>query len=78
MDGGHGRRTGMKARVRACRRRRQVPVLQIDAAENAHAREIESLAHLDDPHATAVTALRTRVLARFTELEDERPRSKHS
>jgi site-specific DNA recombinase len=45
---------------------------QIDAAENAHAREIEALAHLDDPHAAAVTALRSRVLARFTELEDER------
>jgi site-specific DNA recombinase len=34
--------------------------------------KIESLSHLDDPHAPAVTALRTRVLARFTELEDER------
>ncbi len=45
---------------------------QIDAAENAHAREIEALAHLDDPRAPAVTALRTRVLARFAELEDER------
>jgi site-specific DNA recombinase len=45
---------------------------QIDAAENAHAREIEALAHLEDPHAPAVTALRSRVLARFTELEDER------
>ena len=45
---------------------------KIDAAENAHAREIESLAHLDDPSAPAVTALRSRVLARFTELEDER------
>jgi hypothetical protein len=45
---------------------------QIDAAENAHAREIESLAHLDNPHAPAVTALWSRVLARFTELEDER------
>jgi hypothetical protein len=45
---------------------------KIDAAENAHAREIETLSHLDDPHAPAVTALRSRVLARFTELEDER------
>ena len=45
---------------------------QIHAAENAHAREIETLAHLDNPHAPAVTALRSRVLARFTELEDER------
>jgi hypothetical protein len=61
----------------AARRDRQAAALtkrlrQIDAAENAHAREIESLAHLDDPHAPAVTALRSRVLARFTELEDER------
>jgi site-specific DNA recombinase len=59
------------------RRDRQAAALnkrlrKIDAAENAHAREIESLAHLDDPHAPAVTALRSRVLARFTELEDER------
>ena len=45
---------------------------QIDAAENAHAREIESLAHLDDPHAPAITALRSRIIARFTELEAER------
>jgi site-specific DNA recombinase len=44
---------------------------QIDAAENAHAREIEALAHLD-PRDPAVTALRTRILARFTELEAER------
>jgi hypothetical protein len=44
---------------------------RIDAAENAHAREIEHLASLpaDSP---AVAALRTRILARFTELEDER------
>ena len=61
----------------AARRDRQAAALakrirRIDAAENAHAREIESLAHLDDPHAAAVTALRSRVLARFTELEDER------
>jgi hypothetical protein len=59
------------------RRERQAAALnkrlrKIDAAENAHAREIESLAHLDDPSAPAVTALRSRVLARFTELEDER------
>jgi site-specific DNA recombinase len=59
------------------RRDRQAAALhkrlrQIDAAENAHAREIETLAHLDNPHAPAVTALRSRVLARFTELEDER------
>jgi site-specific DNA recombinase len=61
----------------AARRDRQAAALakrlrQIDAAENAHAREIEALAHLDNPHAPAVTALRSRVLARFTELEDER------
>jgi site-specific DNA recombinase len=45
---------------------------QIDAAETAHARETEALAHLDNPQAPAVTALRSRTLARFTELEDER------
>jgi hypothetical protein len=45
---------------------------QIDTAENAHAREIETLAHLTDPHAPALTALRSRILARFTELENER------
>jgi site-specific DNA recombinase len=59
------------------RRDRQTATLhkrlrKIDAAENAHAREIETLAHLDNPHAPAVTALRSRTLARFTELEDER------
>ena len=44
---------------------------KIDAAENAHAREIETLASLpqDSP---AITALRTRIIARFTELETER------
>ena len=45
---------------------------QIDAAENAHAREIEQLAHLDNPNAAAITALRTRIISRFTELEEER------
>ena len=45
---------------------------QIDAAENAHAREIENLAHLDNPNAAAITALRTRIISRFTELEEER------
>jgi site-specific DNA recombinase len=44
---------------------------QIDLAENAHAREIEALAHTQAP-ATAITALRTRIVARFTELEEER------
>jgi hypothetical protein len=45
---------------------------QIDTAENAEARETETLAHLDDPRAPALTALRGRIVARFTELEDER------
>jgi DNA invertase Pin-like site-specific DNA recombinase len=46
---------------------------QIDAAENAHAREIEALTHHDhDASAQAITALRSRILARFTELETER------
>ncbi|HEV2450613.1 MAG TPA: recombinase family protein [Streptosporangiaceae bacterium] len=45
---------------------------QIDAAETAHAREIEALADLADPQAPAVVALRSRILARFTELEAER------
>jgi site-specific DNA recombinase len=44
---------------------------QIDSAENAHAREIEELATAEAP-AAAITALRTRILARFTELEHER------
>ncbi|HEV2371276.1 MAG TPA: recombinase family protein [Streptosporangiaceae bacterium] len=44
---------------------------QIDTAENAQAREIEHLAHLD-PDNPAVQAMRSRHLARFTELEDER------
>jgi hypothetical protein len=44
---------------------------KIDASENAHAREIEHLANLpqDSP---AVTALRTRIITRFGELEAER------
>ena len=45
---------------------------KIDAAENAHAREIENLAHLKNPNAAAITALRTRIISRFTELEEER------
>ena len=46
---------------------------QIDAAENAHAHEIEVLTHDDQAApAQAITALRSRILARFTELEDER------
>jgi len=47
----------------------QLRLRQIDAAENAHAREIEALTHDATP---ADTALRSRILARFTELEDER------
>ena len=44
---------------------------KIDAAENAHAREIENLAAL--PRGSpAITALRSRIIERFTELEDER------
>jgi site-specific DNA recombinase len=44
---------------------------KIDASEDAHAREIEHLTRLDaDPR--AITALRTRLIARFTELEQER------
>jgi len=44
---------------------------QIDTIEDAHIREIQTLAGLD-PHAPAVAAMRSRHLARFTELEDER------
>jgi site-specific DNA recombinase len=60
----------------AARRHDQAGVLRkqltrIDAAENAHAREIEALADLPAGSA-AVTALRTRLIARFTELEDQR------
>ena len=70
-------RCALSAAEDQARRDRQAAAMnkrlrKIDAAENVHAREIESLAHLDDPHVPAVTALRSRVLARFTELEDER------
>jgi hypothetical protein len=44
---------------------------KIDAAENAHAREIENLATLPQ-NSPAITALRSRIIARFTELETER------
>jgi DNA invertase Pin-like site-specific DNA recombinase len=44
---------------------------KIDAAENAHAREIETLASLPQG-SPAITALRSRIIARFTELETER------
>jgi site-specific DNA recombinase len=60
----------------AARRDQQAAALRkklrkIDAAENAHAREIEQLAHLD-ANTAAISALRTRIIARFTELEEER------
>jgi site-specific DNA recombinase len=65
----------------AARRDRQAAAIgkklrQIDAAENAHAREIEQLAQADAP-AAAITALRTRIIARFTELENERTQLNH-
>jgi hypothetical protein len=44
---------------------------KIDAAENAHAREIENLASLPQG-SPAITALRSRIIERFTELETER------
>jgi hypothetical protein len=44
---------------------------KIDAAENAHAREIENLASLPQG-SPAITALHTRIIARFGELEAER------
>jgi site-specific DNA recombinase len=44
---------------------------KIDAAENAHAREIENLASLPQG-SPAITALRSRIIERFGELEDER------
>jgi site-specific DNA recombinase len=44
---------------------------RIDASENAHAREIEHLSALP-PDSPAIAALRTRILARFSELENER------
>ena len=44
----------------------------IEAAENAYAREIGALAGETTASPAAVTALRSRILARFTELEAER------
>jgi hypothetical protein len=44
---------------------------KIDAAENAHAREIENLASLPQ-NSPAITALRSRIIERFGELEAER------
>ena len=49
-------------------------IRHIDAAENAHAREIEHLAAIP-AGSPAITALRTRILDRFTELETNAPRS---
>jgi hypothetical protein len=60
----------------AARREKQAARLrkrlkQIDATEDAHVREVQALAGMD-PNAPAVTAMRTRHLKRFTELETER------
>jgi hypothetical protein len=44
---------------------------QIDTTEDAHVREVQALAGMD-PNSAAVTAMRTRHLKRFTELETER------
>ena len=60
----------------AARREKQATRLrkrlkQIDTTEDAHIREVQALADLD-PNSAAVTAMRTRHLARFTELEAER------
>ncbi len=46
-------------------------IRQIDAAENAHAREIEQLAQ-HEANSPAITALRSRIIARFGELEEQR------
>ncbi len=58
-----------RAEAKADKLRQQLR--QIDAAENAHAREIEQLAELD-ASSPAVTALRSRIIARFGELEHQR------
>jgi hypothetical protein len=60
----------------AARRQQQAARLRkrlqrIDATEDAHVREVQALAELD-PGSAAVKAMRTRHLARFTELEAER------
>jgi hypothetical protein len=65
------------AATAAARRDKKITALQarlrqIDAAEDAHAREIEQLTREADPTGRAVTALRKRILARFNELEEER------
>jgi len=63
----------------AARREQETATLRkrlrkIDAAENAHAREIEHLASLpqDSP---AITALRTWIIERFSDLEPNARRS---
>jgi site-specific DNA recombinase len=58
-------------RRQASTTRLQQRLRQIDAAEDAHAREIEALSHATATPA-AITALRTRLINRFTQLEDER------
>jgi hypothetical protein len=60
----------------AARREKQTARLrkrltQIDATEDAHVREVQALTGME-PHSAAVTAMRTRHLKRFTELEAER------
>jgi site-specific DNA recombinase len=64
------------AAEQATRRDQQTAALhqqlrKIDTAENAHAREIEHLANTGQ-NSPAVTALRSRIIARFTQLEQER------
>ncbi|MGI9004932.1 MAG: recombinase family protein [Streptosporangiaceae bacterium] len=58
-------------RNQAAADRYQQELRKIDTAENAYAREIEQLADCD-PTASAVTALRSRIIARFSELEAHR------
>jgi hypothetical protein len=61
----------------AARRDKKITALrtrlrQIDTAEDAKASELQQLGLQHDPGSRAVTALRKRVLARFTDLETER------
>jgi hypothetical protein len=48
---------------------------QIDTAEHSYTREIETLGHLPT-NSAALTALRTQIIARFSELETEREQIK--